>query len=54
MNALVFIGWWWGLSLVAGVGVGRMLGRAAPTTAPAGTRWAEAQGWGPLRTAEQR
>jgi len=28
MNALVLIGWWFGLSLVAGVALGRLLERA--------------------------
>jgi hypothetical protein len=35
MNALVFFGWWFGLSLIAGVGVGRLLGRAALATVTA-------------------
>jgi hypothetical protein len=35
MNALVFFGCWFGFSLVAGVGVGRFLGRIRPATVPA-------------------
>jgi len=35
MNALVLIGWWLGLSLVAAVPMGRLLARAQPAVVPA-------------------